>query len=67
MEDIDAISRIELRREKERKVIGPIPKILVLWGYIIIILIMILLILAVTLLPYPNGEGEKILQHILYS
>ncbi|MBR8705679.1 hypothetical protein IX296_001381 [Bacteroides pyogenes] len=58
-------SRIELRSEKIRKAIGPIPKGLVYGGYAVIILIFIILLLCVIFIPYPYGNGETILRHFL--
>lgn len=54
-----------LRSEKVRNLIGEIPVSLMVAGYVIIILIFVVLILAVTLIPYPYGNGETILQHII--
>lgn len=56
---------IELRSEKVRKAIGPIPKGIVIAGYIAILLIIVALLCALIFIPYPYGNGESILQHLL--
>ena len=56
---------IELRSEKVRKILGEIPRSLVIWGTTIIISIFALLIIAVSLIPYPYSDGESILRHFL--
>lgn len=57
--------RIELRSEKVRNVIGTIPPALVRWGIFVIIIIFVTLMLVIFLVPYPYGEGETIIQHLV--
>lgn len=57
--------KIELRSEKVRRLLGEIPPSLVRWGTVILLVIFIGLVAALTLVPYPYGNGESILQHIL--
>ena len=57
--------KIELRSEKVRELIGPIPKYLIRWGTIIIILVFLSLLAAICLLPYPYSHGESILYHLI--
>ncbi len=54
-----------LRSEKVRSILGSKPKALVRWAYAVPLLILLLLALVVCLVPYPYGQGETILQHIL--
>lgn len=60
-----AENRIELRSEKVRKAIGPIPKGVVIAGYVVILLITVTLTCALIFIPYPYGNGESILQHLI--
>ena len=53
-------TKIELRSEKVRNLLGEIPPSLV-----IIIAIFLVLLLLVCFMPYPHSQGESILQHIL--
>lgn len=57
--------RIELRSEKVRRIIGTIPPALVRWNITVLIVILFVLIAVVCCIPYPYGEGESILRHIL--
>ena len=57
--------RIELRSEKVRRIIGTIPPALVRWNITVLVVILSVLIAVVCCIPYPYGEGESILQHIL--
>jgi len=65
METENTHSRIELRSEKVRRIIGEIPPTLVRWGIIIIVVIFAILFAVVLCVKYPYGNGEAILQHIL--
>ncbi len=58
-------TKIELRSEKVRNLLGEIPPSLVRWGTAIIIAIFLVLLLVVCFMPYPHSQGESILQHIL--
>lgn len=58
-------SRIELRSEKVRNIIGEIPPALVRWGIAIIVIIFAVLLAIVLCVKFPYGNGETILQHIL--
>ena len=57
-------TKIELRSEKVRNLLGEIPPSLVRWGTAIIIAIFLVLLLVVCFMPYPHSQGESILQHI---
>lgn len=57
--------RIELRSEKVRRIIGTIPPALVRWNIIVLLVIVCTLLVIVCAVPYPYGEGESILRHIL--
>ncbi|MBD8039661.1 hypothetical protein H9625_04230 [Phocaeicola sp. Sa1CVN1] len=57
--------RIELRSEKVRRIVGTIPPALVRWNITVLIVILFVLIAVVCCIPYPYGEGESILRHIL--
>lgn len=56
---------IELRSEKVRKFIGEIPPSLVRWGTAILVVIIITLVVVGCFIPYPNSNGESILEHLL--
>ena len=58
-------TKIELRSEKVRNLLGEIPPPLVRWGTTIIVAIFLVLLLVVCFMPYPHSQGESILQHIL--
>ena len=58
-------NKIELRSEKVRKIIGTIPSSLVHWGIAVTAIIFITLMTVAFCAPYPYGEGETILQHLL--
>lgn len=60
----DACSRIELRSEKVRKLVGSIPATLVRWGMVWMIVVSVLLVAVLVLVPYPYGGGETILEHL---
>lgn len=57
-------SRIELRSEKVRHIIGDIPPTLVRWGIALIVVIFAILLAIVLCVKYPYGNGETIFQHI---
>lgn len=59
------MNNIELRSDKTRRILGDIPRSLVWTGIIVIAIITAALITALFLLPYPYGEGESIIAHIL--
>ena len=59
------MENIELRSEKTRRLLGNIPSALTRVGYAVIAIITIAIIAAVCLLPYPYGNGESILGHLL--
>lgn len=62
-QDLD--KRIELRSEKVRRIVGTIPAALVRWNIIVLLVIVCTLLWIVCAVPYPYGEGESILRHIL--
>lgn len=57
---------IELRSEKVRNLLGEIPSAPVRLGTVIIVAIFLALLLVVCFVPYPNSDGESILQHFLF-
>lgn len=59
-------TKIELRSEKVRNLLGEIPPALVRWGIAIIVAIFLILLLVVCFMPYPYSKGESILQHIMW-
>lgn len=64
MKTKDTNSKIELRSEKVRNIIGEIPPALVRWGIAIIVVIFAILLSVVLCVKYPYGNGETIIQHI---
>ena len=56
-------NRLELKSEKVRKAIGP--NSIVTIGYIVILLIIAAIVFAMVFIPYPYGNGENILQHLI--
>ena len=64
MKTKDTNSKIELRSEKVRNIIGEIPPALVRWGIAIIVVIFAILLSVVLCVKYPYGYGETIFQHI---
>lgn len=58
-------TKIELRSEKVRKLLGEIPPFFVKWGSVIIVAIFLALLLVVCFVPYPHSKGECILLHFL--
>ena len=63
MKTKDTNSKIELRSEKVRNIIGEIPPALVRWGIAIIVVIFAILLSVVLCVKYPYGNGETIFQH----
>jgi hypothetical protein len=63
--DHHAWNRLELKSEKVRKAIDPIPNSVVIIGYIVILLIIVAIVCAMVFIPYPYGNGESILQHLI--
>lgn len=57
--------QIELKSEKVRRLVGTIPPSLVRWGISIIVAEFAALAAAVCLIPYPYGQGETIIEHIV--
>lgn len=57
--------RIELKSEKVRRLVGTVPPSLVRWGIGIIVGVFAALAAAVCLIPYPYGQGETIVEHIM--
>lgn len=64
MKTKDTNSKIELRSEKVRNIIGEIPPALVRWGIAIIVVIFAILLSVVLCVKYSYGNGETIFQHI---
>lgn len=64
MKTKDTNSKIELRSEKVRNIIGEIPPALVRWGIAIIVVIFAILLSVVLCVKYQYGNGETIFQHI---
>lgn len=60
MKTKDTNSKIELRSEKVRNIIGEIPPALVRWGIAIIVVIFAILLSVVLCVKYPYGNGETI-------
>lgn len=58
-------SGIELRSEKVRRLIGPIPQSLTRWGIAVIVIISLALLLVLIFVPFPYGHGESLLRHLL--
>lgn len=58
-------NKIELRSEKVRNIIGTVPSTLVHWGIAVTAIIFLALMIVAFFAPYPYGEGETILQHLL--
>jgi len=65
METENTHSRIELRSEKVRRIIGEIPPALVRWGIAIIVIVFAILLAVVLCVRFPYGHGETIWQHII--
>lgn len=59
--------KIELRSEKVRKILGEVPNKLIRWGIVIIFILFVILLIALSFLKFPYGNGETILEHILYN
>lgn len=64
--DDKTLSENELYSRKMCNILGEIPPALVQWGTVILVAIFLALLLVVCFLPYPNSNGESILQHIIY-
>lgn len=58
---------IELRSKKILNLLREILPVLVQWGTVILVAIFLALLLVVCFVPYPNSNGESILQHIIYN
>jgi len=65
METENTHSRIELRSEKVRRIIGEIPPALVRWGIAIIVIVFAILLTVALCVKFPYGHGETILEHII--
>jgi len=65
METENTHSRIELRSEKVRRIIGEIPPALVRWGIAIIVIVFAILLAVVLCVRFPYGHGETILEHVI--
>ena len=61
----DSDQRIELRSEKVRRIVGAVPSRLIGWNMAVIVIILLALLLVVCFVPYPYGDGESIIQHIV--
>ena len=59
MKKEDTHYRIELRSEKVRKILGDIPRSLVVWGYIVLAVVTIGIILAIFLFPEVTKRITK--------
>ena len=55
----------DLHSDKVRKLLGEMPKFLLIYGIAVTAIVCIGLIAAVCLLPYPYSDGESILTHLL--
>ncbi len=55
---------LKIRSKKVQKLLGEIPKSLVIIGYTIIIIIILGLVLSATYIQHPYGNGENILEHL---
>lgn len=54
---------LEVRSEKVRKVIGPIPDHIVNIGYFVVLLIILAIVCLVVLISFPYGNGESIIRY----
>ncbi|MDM8307580.1 MULTISPECIES: hypothetical protein [Bacteroidaceae] len=61
----DSDQRIELRSEKVRRIVGAVPSRLIGWNMAVIVIILLALLLVVCFVPYPYGDGESIIRHIV--
>ena len=61
----DSDQRIELRSEKVRRIVGAVPSRLIGWNTTVIVIILLSLLLVVCFVPYPYGDGESIIRHIV--
>lgn len=66
MEQEERRDETEARSEKVRKLLGEIPPSLMRWGTLVMAVVFAALLAAVCLLPYPYGDGESILMHLLH-
>lgn len=57
-------TKIELRSEKVRNIIGKVPTSLECWGIVIIIIILFILLSIILFVKYPYSNEETIFQHI---
>ena len=53
------------RSDKVKKILGEMPTYLLVWAYIVLGFILISVCLIGCFAPWPGGEGETILKHIL--
>lgn len=58
-------TKIELRSEKVRRIVGEMPRSLHRWSVAILILITAILILVLWLVPFPYTDKESLLSHLL--
>lgn len=61
----DDNDNINLRSKKVRRLIGDMPRALVLLGVGAIVIILLALLLAACFIPYPYSNGDTIIIHIL--
>lgn len=64
---MDKKTKIELRSEKVRNLLGEISPALVRCGTVIIVAIFLSLLLVVCFMPYPYSNGESKLQHLIFN
>lgn len=56
-----------LRSDKVRHLLNSIPKSLIRCGYCIMLVMFIVILLVICFMPFPHGNGENILSHIISS
>lgn len=63
----ESSEKIELRSEDDSKLLEEKYSSVIGWGTAAIVTISLILLLVVCFIPYPNSNGESIIQHIIFD
>lgn len=63
----ESSEKIELRSEDDSKLLEEKYSSVIGWSTTAIVSIFLILLLVVCFIPYPNSNGESIIQHIIFE
>lgn len=69
VDKIDMINsnKRDLRSKKDCNLLGKVSPTVRGWGTTIVVAITLILLIVVCFVPYPNSNGESIIQHIILT